>query len=61
MFCVVEVDGFIRSCIDEKGKPNKYGKPKLFKTKKEAEKWIERSSYPGMSWKYEIEEMEGCE
>ena len=53
-FIIVEVDGWLRSAIDEKGKPNKYGKPKLFKTREDAEKWVERRSYPGMSWKYEI-------
>ena len=53
-YIVVEVDGHLRSAIDEKGKPNKYGRPKLFKTRKDAEKWVERKSYPGMSWRYEI-------
>lgn len=44
-------DGFIRSTIDIKGKPNKYGKPK-----EEAEKWIKKHSYNSMSYKYEIYE-----
>ena len=56
MFRVCMVDGFLRSAIDDKGKPNKYGKPKDFKTKEEAEKWIKKHSYNGMSWKYEIYE-----
>ena len=56
MFHVCEVDGFIRSAIDVKGKPNKYGTPKEFKTKAEAEKWIKNHSYKGMSFKYEIYE-----
>ena len=54
MFHVCMVDGFVRSAIDVKGKPNKYGKPKDFETKEEAEKWIKKHSYNGMSWKYEI-------
>lgn len=48
MFHVCKVDGFIHSAIDVKGKPNKYGKPKDFKTKSEAEKWIKKHSYKGM-------------
>ena len=56
MFHVCMIDGFIRSAIDVKGKPNKYGKPKDFKTKEDAEKWIKENSYKGMSWKYEIYE-----
>ena len=56
MFHVCMVDGFLRSAIDVKGKPNKYGKPKDFETKEEAEKWIKKHSYNGMSWKYEIYE-----
>ena len=56
MFHVCMVDGFLRSAIDDKGKPNKYGKPKDFKTKEEAKKWIKKHSYNGMSWKYEIYE-----
>ena len=56
MFHVCMVDRFVRSDIDVTGKPNKYGKPKDFKTKEEAEKWIKKHSYNGMSWKYEIYE-----
>ena len=56
MFHVRMVDGFIRSAIDIKGKPNKYGKPKDFSTKEEAEKWIKKHSYNSMSYKYEIYE-----
>ena len=54
MYNIVEVDGFIRSCIDVHNKANKYGIPKEFKTKKDAEKWIERHTYKGMSFRYEI-------
>jgi hypothetical protein len=48
------VDGFIRNCIDVHNKANKYGTPKEFNTKKDAEKWIEIHSYKGMSFHYEI-------
>lgn len=54
IFHVRMVDGFFRAAIDVKGKPNKYGKPKDFETKEDAEKWIKKHSYNGMSWKYEI-------
>lgn len=54
MYYIVEVNCFIRSQIDVKGKPNKYGEKKLFKTKKAAEEWINKRSYKGMSFKYEI-------
>lgn len=57
MYIIVEVDGFIRSAIDKTGKANKYGEPKLFKTKKDAQKWIDRRSYDGMSFHYEIKEV----
>ena len=56
VYRVVEVDGFIRSCIDVTGKPNKYGKPKIFSTRKSAEEWIKKRSYKGMSFHYEIVE-----
>lgn len=54
MYNVVWVDGFMRACIDEKGKANKYGKPKLFKTKKDADAWVKKNSYKGMSFRYEV-------
>ena len=53
---IIEVDGFLRSCIDVNGKANKYGKPKLFEKRADAEKWIEKRSYKGMSFHYEIKE-----
>ena len=56
MFHVCMVDGAYRAAIDVKGKPNEYGKPKDFETKTEAESWIKKHSYKGMSWKYEIYE-----
>ena len=57
MYKIIEVDNGIRSQIDIKGKPNKYGEPKLFKTVKDAQKWIDRWTYKGMSWHYEIKEV----
>ena len=48
------VDRAFRALIDVKGKPNKYGIPKVFETKDEAELWIKKHSYKGMSWRYEI-------
>ena len=56
MFHVCMVDGYIRTAIDVKGKPDKYGKPKNFETKADAELWIKKHTYKGMSWKYEIYE-----
>lgn len=58
MYEVIEVDGIIRTAICKNNKADKYGEPKLFNTKKDAQKWIDRHSYIGMSWKYEIEEVE---
>ena len=55
MFRIVEVDGIIRSYICKNNKADKYGTPKNFDTKEAAQKWIERHSYKGMSFKYEIE------
>lgn len=57
MYKIIEVDNGIRSQIDTKGKPNKYGDPKLFKSKKDAQKWIDRRTYKGMTWHYEIQEV----
>ena len=57
MYKVVKVSGFVREVIDKKGKPNKYGEPKLF-TLKEAENFEKRNTYAGMSFKYEIVELQ---
>lgn len=54
MWYVVEIDGIIVSQICTNNKADKYGKRKLFKTKKEAQQWIVRHTYKGMSWKYEV-------
>lgn len=58
MYEIVYVDGIYRAAIDKKNTVNKYGEPRLWKTRKEAEKWIEKHSYKGMSFHYVIEEME---
>ena len=34
MYRIVKVDGAIKQSIDKTGVPNRYGEPKLFKTKK---------------------------
>lgn len=54
MYKVVIVDGWLRVQIDVSGKPNKYGKPKTFLTRREAQNYINKRSYQGMRWKYEI-------
>lgn len=57
MYKIIEIDMGIPYPIDTKGRPNKYGEPKLFKTVKEAQKWIDRRTYKGMTWHYEIQEV----
>lgn len=52
LFKVIDVDGVIRSTIQ-----NRDGSIKVF-TKDGAEKYIETHSYKGMSYHYEIEEIE---
>ena len=54
---VVEVYGGVREHIDVKGKPNKYGEPKIFDNSLEALSWIKKHSYSGMSHRYEIVEV----
>lgn len=54
MFRIVMVDGWYRAVICTDNKPSKYGKPKDFKTLKEAKKWVKENSYWGMSFRYEI-------
>ena len=49
MYHICMVDRTFRALIDIKGKPNKYGIPK-----DAAESWIKKHSYKGMSWNYEI-------
>lgn len=57
MFKVIQLDMGIPYPINEKGQPDKYTPPKLFKTREECQAWIDKHSYKGMSWKYEIEEV----
>lgn len=54
MWYVVKVDGIYHAIIDKSGKANKYGEPKLFSTKKKAQEWVDKKSYKGMSFHYEI-------
>ena len=54
---VVEIDGIWRAAVCKNNKADKYGDPKIFETRKAAEKWIEKHSYTGMSFKYEIVEV----
>ena len=54
MYKIVEINGIIREQICKDGKPSKYGEAKIFKTKKDAQKWIDSKSYKGMTHKYEI-------
>ena len=56
-YYIVKVDGKIRQAIDKTGVANRYGEPKLFKTKKDAQKWIDRKTYAYMSHHYEIKEV----
>ena len=57
MYHVIEVDGIIRSCICINNKADKYGTPKEFKTRKDAQAWIDKHSYKYMTHKYEIKEV----
>ena len=54
MWYIVEIEEYLVRQICTNNKPDKYGKRKLFKTKKEAQQWIDRKSFKGMSFKYEI-------
>jgi len=61
MWYIVYVDNSghgYQAIIDKTGKPNKYGEKKLFKTRKEAQSWIEKKSYWGMSYHYELKKVE---
>ena len=58
IYRIVEIDGIIRACVCKNNKADKYGTPKNFETKKDAQNWIDRHSYKGMSFKYEIVEIE---
>ena len=53
-YLVLEIDGINRACICKDNKADKYGTPKIFKTKRSAKEWIEKHSYKGMSFKYII-------
>ncbi len=57
MYGIIWTDGQIRESIDEHGKANKYGKPKMVGTYKQAKSWVDKHSYKGMSFRYVIHEM----
>lgn len=50
---IIEVDGFMRCCVSIQNKADPYGTPKEF-TKAEALHWIDRHTYKGMSFHYEL-------
>lgn len=57
-YAIIQVDGFLRNVIATKG-ITKFGYMDegnilVFDKKKDAADWIERNSYKGMSWEYEI-------
>lgn len=54
---IIEIDGIWRAAICKNNKADKYGVPKIFESKKAAANWIEKHSYKGMSFKYEIVEI----
>lgn len=54
MYKIVEVDGILRAYICKNNKADRYGEPVLFETKEKAQEWINKHSYKGMSWRYEI-------
>lgn len=59
MYKVVKVEGWVRQQICTDGKPDKYGDPKLFRTRREAQKWASENSYKGMSFRYEVHRVDG--
>lgn len=54
VYIIIKIDGRIRTKLETNNKFGKYGTAKLFKSRKEADKWILKHSYNGMSWKYEV-------
>lgn len=56
MFYIVEHDMKVHQIIDVKGKANKYGTPKLFKTREDADFYLRKhklgSIYGGHSGRY---------
>lgn len=53
-YIILEVDNGIRTPISVTNKPDRYGVPRLFGTKKAAQNWINKRIYKGMSYHYEI-------
>ena len=57
-FSILEWDNKLATPINDKGQPSRYEDLKRFKTRKDAQRWIDRHTYAGMSFKYEIVEVE---
>lgn len=55
-FYIVEKDNKLSMPINEKGQPDRYSKPKYFDSVADAQKWISRHTYGGMSMSYEVKE-----
>lgn len=56
-YIIIEVDGMRRRPISAvNGKADPYTPPRVWKTRKDAEEWIRRRTYKGMSFRYEIKE-----
>lgn len=58
MYRIVEVDGKIRAYICKNNKADRYGDPKEFNSVSDCMKWIDKHTYKGMSFKYEVVEIE---
>ena len=60
MYGIIQIDnnGYTRNkIIDSLGRPNSYGVPMKFRTEDEAQKWIDKKSYWGMTISYKIVEL----
>ena len=58
MYYIVEINGKVREIIDKSGRPNKYGKPKEFKTLENAFCWLSRKVGYHTTSQYEIYDSE---
>ncbi len=56
MFYIVEHDMKVHQIIDITGKPNKYGKAKLFKTEVDALYWLAKHKMGSAYISYEVKE-----
>lgn len=53
-YMIIEIDGKIRAPINKKGQSSRYEEPKKFDSISKAKQWIEKHTYKGMSYKYEV-------